>query len=300
MAAMKYQQYVKSLPFKEYGPGGYRQGTVLDSEFIGMDVHVQYGAFWTATKIGKAPYVPHVHDFDQVLLFVGSDMNDPGDLFAEVEMCLGENLETHVFTSSSAVAIPRGLPHMPATITKMDKRVILYVISLAPKYSATQVSTDKQPSKPVGWRHAKYKKQIVPLSFTRKGAWYYGPDNRDDGGGSLSFIRSEDLGITFSMIYEVMKKAPYRLMPDPDKPHAHANPQVMLFLGTDADDLSELGAEFEICMGKEREKHVFTTPTAVITPPNLPHWPGGITKLTKPIIFADLHIGGDSKLVDAK
>ena len=31
----------------------------------------------------------------------------------------------------------------------------------------------------------------------------------------------------------------------------------MLFLGTDTDDLSELGAEFEICMGKERERHKF-------------------------------------------
>jgi hypothetical protein len=300
MAVLKYGQYVKSLPFREYGPGGYRQGTVLDSEFLMLDVHVQYGSFWNATKIGKSPYVPHTHDFDQIMLFVGSDMNDPGDLFAEVEMCLGEDMETYVFASSSAVAIPRGLPHMPATITRMDKRVILYVISLASKYSASQLTTSKEPTKPMRFKNAKYRKNIVPLSFSRKGAWYYGPDNRDDGGGAISFIKFEDLGITFSMIYECMKKAPYRLMPDPDKPHAHANSQVMLFLGTDADDISELGAEFEICMGKEQERHIFTTPTAVITPPYLPHWPGGINKLTKPIIFADLHLGGDSKLVDIK
>jgi hypothetical protein len=70
----------------------------------------------------------------------------------------------------------------------------------------------------------------------------------------------------------------------------------MLFLGTDTDDLSELGAEFEICMGKEAERHVFTKPTAVVTSPHLPHWPGGLIKLTKPIIMADIHPTGDSRV----
>jgi hypothetical protein len=66
---------------------------------------------------------------------------------------------------------------------------------------------------------------------------------------------------------------PYRIGPD-ENPHTHLTTQVMCFLGSDPDDLSELGAEFEICMGKEQERHVFTSPTAVVAPPFLPHWPG--------------------------
>ena len=296
MAATKYGEYVKSLSFKDYGMGCYRQGTMMDSEFLGLDIHIQYGAYWTAGRMGKEPYLPHVHDFDQIMLWLGADTNDLGELGAEVELCIGEEMETHMITTSTAVAIPRGLPHMPATITRMDKRIVFMVISCAPKYDASPISTDRKPSEPVGMRSAKYSQHVLPLSFRRKGAWFYGPENRDDGGGSIAFIRTQDLGFDFTMLYESMKRAPYRIGPDPYKPHTHANTQVMLFLGTDTDDLSELGAEFEICMGKEEERHVFTTPTAVVTPPYLPHWPGGVIKLTKPIIMADIHPSGDSRV----
>jgi hypothetical protein len=68
----------------------------------------------------------------------------------------------------------------------------------------------------------------------------------------------------------------------------------MLFLGSDPNDLTDLGGEFEICMGKEEERHVFTKPTAVITAPFLPHWPGGAVKVSKPMIMMDIHPSGDS------
>jgi len=293
MAAMKYQQYVKSLPFKEYGPGGYRQGTVLDSEFIGMDVHVQYGAYWTATKIGKAPYVPHVHDFDQVLLFAGSDMDDIGELGAEIELCLGENLETHMITTTTAVAIPKGMPHFPATVNFLYERFFYYEISIAPQYKETVFKTNNKPTPVVGWR-AETRKYVMPLSFSRKGAWHYGPLNRDDGGGYISFVvTKERAGFDFVMLYESMKNAPYRIGPDPDNPHTHPTTQVMCFLGTDPDDPTDLGADFEICLGKEEERHAFTKSTAVVTPPFLPHWPGGLLKADWPIIMADIHPFGN-------
>jgi hypothetical protein len=67
----------------------------------------------------------------------------------------------------------------------------------------------------------------------------------------------------------------------------------MCFLGTDTDDLSPLGADFEICLGKDLEKHTFNKSSAILTPPFLPHWPGGIVKLEKPIIMADIHPFGN-------
>jgi len=172
-------------------------------------------------------------------------------------------------------------------------------VSLAPIYKEKVLATDRKPSEPVGFR-SKYGKHVMPLTFRRKAAWYYGPKNRDDGGGSVSFVRGNDVGINFTMIYENIKKAPYRLCPDPDKPHAHANSQVMLFLGADPGDISKLGGEFEICMGKEEERHVFTAPTAVITPPFLPHWPGGAVKLSQPMLMIDIHPSGDSVVGQVK
>ena len=295
MADTKYGQYVKAPSFKDYEQGGFRQGTIMDSEFLGFDVHIKYGAYWTAGRMGEEPYLPHVHDFDQVLFWAGTDMDDIGELGAEIELCLGEEMETHMITTTTAVAIPKGMPHFPATVNKLDKRFIFMEISIASEYKETQITTDRKPSGLVGWK-SQYRKYVMPLSFARKGAWHYGALNRDDGGGYISYVRTKDVaGFDFVMLYESMKKGPYRIGPDPDNPHTHPTTQIMCFFGTDADDLSELGAEFEICLGKEEERHAFTKSSVVLTPPFLPHWPGGVVKLTKPIIMADIHPFGNER-----
>jgi hypothetical protein len=292
-AAAKYANLVKEIPFKDYDEGGFRQGTVLDKKWHGFDVHVKYGAYWTAGKMGQAPFTPHVHDFNQVLLFAGSDMNDIGDLGAEVEFCLGANLETHMITTTTAIAIPKGMPHFPATVNTLNKRFFYYEISMAPKYSEKAVLAGKKPGPVAGFR-ADTKKYVMPLAFMRKGAWHYGPTNHDDGGGHISFVMTKDkAGFDFTMLYESMKRGPYRIGPDPDKPHTHPTTQIMMFVGTDTDDLGELHADFEICMGKEMEKHQFNRSSAILAPPFVPHWPGGILKLEKPIIMCDIHPFGN-------
>jgi hypothetical protein len=291
--APKYNNLAKAIPVKEYPDGGFRQGTVLDKQWLGFDVHIKYGAYSIAGRMGKTPYTPHAHDFDQVILFGGSDMSDIGDLHAEVEFCLGDDLETHMITTTTAVAIPRGMPHYPATVNILNKPFFYYEISLTPKYSEKPVLTKKQPG-PIAGMRSPMKKYVMPLAFVRKGAWAYGPTNRDDGGGHLAFVRTKDVaGFDFVMLYESMKRGPYRICPEPEKPHAHPTTQIMMFLGTNPYDLTDLGAEFEICLGKELEKHTFTKSTAVLTPPFLPHWPGGVVKLDKPIIMCDIHPFGN-------
>ena len=132
MAKTKYGEYVKSLTFNDYGPGLYRQGTEMNGEFLGYDVHLQYGTFWAAGRMGKEPAESEVHDYDRVMLWMGTDMNDPGEFGAEVELWLGEEGEKHMIASSTAVLVPKGLPHLPANVTRMDKRFIHMTISLAP------------------------------------------------------------------------------------------------------------------------------------------------------------------------
>ncbi len=293
MASKKYANLAKSVPFKAYDEGGLSQGVELDKEWLGFDVHIKYGAYGMAGKMGREPFTPHVHDFDQVLLFAGSDMDDIGELGAEIEICLGDDLETHMITTTTAVAIPKGLPHFPAIVNTLNKRFFCYEISMTPSYAETPIHIDKKPGPIAGWRSAT-RKYILPLAFTRKGAWHYGPTNRDDGGGYLAFVRTKEAaGFDFVMLYESMKKAPYRIGPEPEKPHAHPTTQIMMFLGTDTDDLSDLGADFEICLGKEMEKYTFNKSTAILTPPFLPHWPGGVLKLNRPIIMADIHPFGN-------
>src|SRR4030042_992593 len=119
----KYGHLIKSLAFKDYGPGLCRQGTEMNGDFLGYDVNIQYGAYWYAGKMGKAPYGAEAHDFDQIMIFMGLDTYDEGYLGAEVELSLGGGgRETHLVTTATAVAVPRGLPHLPAAIQRMDDR----------------------------------------------------------------------------------------------------------------------------------------------------------------------------------
>ena len=285
MAEKKYQQYVKKLSFKDDGPGFYRQGTEISSEFLGLDVNIRYGTYWSAGRIGKEPYEPHVHDFDQVLFWMGTDTDDMGDLDAEVEMCIGEEMEKHMITTTTVVSIPKGLPHLPANITRMDRRFILFSVSMSAEWTATLFHSDNKPTEPVGWQ-SKYRDKISHVPYTRKGAWSYGPQNPDDSGGALAVIRGTDF--KYVIMSESIKKAPYRFGPIPDKPHTHPQPEILVFMGIDCNDLSELGGEAEIALGDEMERYIINTPTVVYCPERLPHNPLTITKVDKPFLLTDV------------
>jgi len=70
-------------------------------------------------------------------------------------------------------------------------------------------------------------------------------------------------------------------------PHKHRDPEVIVALGTDPDHPQELGAEFEVYMGPEMEKHVVNKPALVYIPGNLIHCPFRVTKVTRPFLFID-------------
>jgi hypothetical protein len=299
MAKKKYGKYIKKLSFKDEGPGYYRQITKVNGNSAGVNVQIEYGTYIAAGKVGKEPYGSHVHDFDQVLLWLGTDMNDLSELGAEVEICLGEGKEKerHIFTCTSAVAVPRGLPHLPATHNRIDKPFIFMAVSCTLKYECTKLPSKKgvsESSSISGWM-SKYRSHILHVPFIRKGAWHYGPLNRDDAGGTISEIDFKDFGFKFNMSHESIKKAPYRFGPIPDKPHVHNYHEFLCFLGADTNDLSYLGAEIEVCLGKEQEKHLINTPTVAVMPKGFPHCPVTITKVEKPFIFSVIRPFGAGK-----
>ena len=67
---------------------------------------------------------PHTHDYDEVIAFIGTDINNPYDLGAEVELWLGD--EKHIINKTSLVFIPAGLKHCPLTFLKVDRPVFHY------------------------------------------------------------------------------------------------------------------------------------------------------------------------------
>jgi hypothetical protein len=302
MSKSKYGQYIKHLSFDKNCAGRYRQETQLSGKSFGLDFHVTYGTYIAAGGMGTEFDKSHSHDFDQIMVWMGADTGEMGDLGAEVEVCLGEEGEKYMVTTSSSLAVPRGMAHFPATINRMNRRFIYMEVSCAPENKETPVPFDKKAfaAAPVLLWNGKYKKHIADTAFIRKGPWHYGQQNQDDSGGSLAFISNANAGFEFLIMCESIKKAPYRFGPFPDTPHAHTKPEILFFIGTDTNDLSFLGADVEMHLGKEMEKHVITEPSAVVIPKGLLHNPLIITKIERPFIMTDVRPFGSGDFAPGK
>lgn len=65
---------------------------------------------------------PHVHDsYDECLMFVGMDSENPDYLGAEIEISLGEEGEKHLVDTPTVVVLPAGLVHGPLITKKVDQ-----------------------------------------------------------------------------------------------------------------------------------------------------------------------------------
>ena len=57
------------------------------------------------------------------------------------------------------------------------------------------------------------------------------------------------------------------------KPHVHTYDEAVFFIGSDPRHFSDLGAEVEMSIGAEEEKHTFNQATVVVLPAGVPHCP---------------------------
>ncbi len=286
MAKRKYAKYVMPLSFNESRPDFYRQGARITSEFMGIDLEIEIGTYAAPGKTGRNPGKPHTHNFDQVMLWLGVDTDDIGDLDSEIELCLGEDLERHIITTSTAVFVPKGTPHYPATINRIDRKFLYIEISYKKKYNEKVFKTDKKAGNYARFM-SKTGEMKQSIGFIRKGPWSYGPTNRDDSGGHLAVIEGRGLENRFMLLFETLKKAPYRFGPNPWAPHVHPMPEILFFLGSDPNNLNDLGGEAEFSLGKEEEVYVINKPTAVLCPDRFPHCPLTITRIDRPFFLMD-------------
>ena len=70
-------------------------------------------------------------------------------------------------------------------------------------------------------------------------------------------------------------------------PHKHDLEEMFLFLGTNKDDPSDLGADIEFWMGEgeQADKLAFNSSSLVHVPPNLPHMPIIYRNVQKPLLL---------------
>jgi hypothetical protein len=74
--------------------------------------------------------------------------------------------------------------------------------------------------------------------------------------------------------------------------HVHTADEALVFLGIDP-EIEYLGAEIEIAMGEEHERHLIDTPSVVICPAGLPHTPLITNWVDKPFAFFAVNLSGE-------
>ncbi len=74
-------------------------------------------------------------------------------------------------------------------------------------------------------------------------------------------------------------------------PHTHPVPEVLVAIGSDPGHPEDLGAEFELFMGEEMERHVINKSTLIYIPENTVHCPFTIKKVIRPFLFMQAHYG---------
>jgi mannose-6-phosphate isomerase-like protein (cupin superfamily) len=71
-------------------------------------------------------------------------------------------------------------------------------------------------------------------------------------------------------------------------PHSHDFPEMLCFLGGDARDITDFGAEIEFTL--DGEKHLIDKPAVVSIPAGVQHCPINIRKVEKPIVFLEISL----------
>jgi hypothetical protein len=272
----KYGNLVKKLEFKKGTMGGANARELVfvgGDELSGFDLNFIIGVY---EKTGD--WAPnrgaHSHPFDECLLFFGYDDKDLGYLGSELELSLGSEQEKHKFSVPTIALAPKGMPHCPLITKKVYKPFGHFHLALGAKYSGS-------PEKLEGTTDGnKYAHLIKPLKV--KG----GPGGADAKQLiSMSGNELEGININFQMgLYN--ETGPWQ----PGRGAlVHPYDKCMVFFGHNTDDLSYLGAEITVELGKEHEKHTFNVPTVISIPKGTPHFPVVCDRVDRP--YSVMHVG---------
>ena len=102
--------------------------TFMSSDLVPeCDVYLEFGWIWDMPE--PNPHIfEHTHDYDEIVLHIGSDPNNPEDLGAEIEFVVeGEPLK---IDKTSALFVPKGVKHGPLTWKRVDRPHIEMAIVL--------------------------------------------------------------------------------------------------------------------------------------------------------------------------
>lgn len=78
----------------------------------------------------------HEHDYDEILIWTGSDPDNPEDLGAELVIEVAG--VPHTVTTSGSLYIPAGTRHCPLSFTRVTRPFNFSALSLSPSYDSDE------------------------------------------------------------------------------------------------------------------------------------------------------------------
>ena len=140
MAKMKYSKYfLNELPKEQRQKGFGRMPSMV--AFTDADI-IEGSKYFSVMLMGEeatkmAGHGPHTHNDPELLVALGTDPANPRDLGADMEMCMGPEMESHIVTVSTMIWIPANFIHCPFRILKVRRPFIFIQCQYAPKLTET-------------------------------------------------------------------------------------------------------------------------------------------------------------------
>ena len=140
MPEMKYSKYfLDQLPDEQRFRGfGKMPSMVVYTDNDIMEGSKYFSVMIMGQEAMKHPgHGPHVHQDAELLVALGTDMNNPRDLGARFEMCMGPEMESHIVTQSTMIWIPAKFIHAPFRVLEVTRPFIFIQCQYAPKLTET-------------------------------------------------------------------------------------------------------------------------------------------------------------------
>ena len=281
MAEGKYSKYiVTDIILPEEIQAGAADYARWATRILWLDEDVVPGSFqvncsWYR-KPTETPSKAHTHDYDEVIAFFGGDLDNPHDLYGEVEFWI-EN-EKYFLDRSTLIFVPGGLKHCPVQVLRADKPIFHFTVVMGGKYIPRPVDELKPTttgSRPVH-SESKYEKYIIQELRMPEGmmpsAEYMQRATK------VLWMDGENTPGAFNVNVTWLWKATDF---NHDEAHKHDYDEVIGFFGSDPDRPSDLNAEVEFWL--EDEKYILTKSTLLFIPEGLTHCPLRVLSVNQPI-----------------
>lgn len=154
MAKTSYKKNLVQKPAREVGAVKEIKGrqnptmTYLSNDLVpGSNTYIEIG--WIYEMPEPNPHIlGHSHDYNEIVLHLGGDPQNPEELGGEIEFVVGG--EPLTINKTSALFIPKNVPHGPLTWKKVEKPHIQMVVMVG--------AGSLKESNPAGYLSEKKKK----------------------------------------------------------------------------------------------------------------------------------------------